>query len=164
MKNLIYLFIGALLVFSCTTPDPCKDKVCGTSGTCTEGICICDSGYEQDSIGACNVEWSAKFIKASAVAQDTCVGVNVGTFNYNMGIARKSATALTTTNFAGYGAANIVEIDVTSSTNLSINYTDVANRVFTGTGSISSGVITLDVIVDFPSNPVSDTCTTTITL
>lgn len=163
MKNLIYLFVGALLVIACNT-DPCKNVVCGTAGTCNEGICICDTGYEQDSLGMCNIEWSAKFLGANVAAQDTCVGVNIGTFNYNMTLARKDEKTLTTNNLAGYGSTNVVDIDVTSSTNLSVNYTDVANRVFTGTGSISGNVITLDLIVDFPNNNMNDTCTTTITL
>ena len=60
MKNLFQkLSAFALLVFisaSCT-PDPCKDVVCGVAGVCTEGICICDNGFEQDATGQCNTEW-----------------------------------------------------------------------------------------------------------
>lgn len=182
MKNLIILFLAAALAFSCN-PDKCADVVCtvgtcvdgvcvdpcdsldcGVGGTCTTGLCICNTGYEQDSAGACNIEWSAKFLGANVAAQDVCTGVNNGTFNYNMTISRGSENMLSTTNFAGYGASNVVNIDVTSSTNLSVNYTDVSNRVYTGSGSIANGVITMDVIVDFPNGGGSDTCVTTITL
>lgn len=182
MKNLIILFLAAALAFSCNT-DKCKDVVCavgtcedglcvdpcdsidcGIGGTCTTGLCICDAGYSQDSAGACNIEWSAKFLGANVATQDICTGLNVGTFNYNMTLARTSPTAISTTNFAGYGASNVVSLDVTSSNTLSVNYTDVSNRVFTGSGSIVNGVITMDVIVDFPNGTVNDTCVTTITL
>lgn len=77
MKNLIYLFLGALFVISCKT-DPCKDKVCGTAGTCSEGICICDTGYEQDSIGACNTEIRAKFLGNYSM-KESCMKVSDST-------------------------------------------------------------------------------------
>ena len=71
MKNLIYLFLGALLVISCNT-DPCKDVVCGTYGACSEGVCICDTGYEQDADDQCNTEVRAKFIKSGWTASESC--------------------------------------------------------------------------------------------
>ncbi len=46
MKNLFYLLTisFALTIGACN--DPCDDLDCGTNGTCDEGLCICDSGYE----------------------------------------------------------------------------------------------------------------------
>lgn len=145
--------------------NPCKDVDCGTSGTCTEGICVCDTGYEQDSLGACNVEWSAKFIGANLVTADTCYGDN-GNFsvNYNTTITRTSEVALSSTNLGGFGATNVVNMDVTSSTNVAINsYTDVGGRIFNGTGSIANNVIDLNYTVTYSDNTV-DTCNASITV
>lgn len=163
MKNLIYLFVGALMVISCNT-DPCKDKVCGTAGTCTEGICICDTGFEQDSIGACNVEWSAKFVGANMATTDTCYGTSPNaTYNYNMSIARESAVLLSTTNLGKFGATNVVKIDVTASKTLSLNYTDVTGRKFTGSGSIANKKIDIDYVVLY-ADQTTDTCNAVVTM
>lgn len=74
MKNLIILLFATALAFSCT-PDPCKDVVCGTNGTCTEGICICEAGYEQDSLGACNTQIRAKFVGSYTMVEN-CTDVS----------------------------------------------------------------------------------------
>ena len=57
MKISTYLFSLFILLFvSCT--DPCKDAKCN-SGTCDEGICVCDTGYEGNH---CDIEWRTKFL------------------------------------------------------------------------------------------------------
>ncbi|MGH1337938.1 MAG: hypothetical protein ACRBFS_17590 [Aureispira sp.] len=165
MKNLFYLALlfSAFIVISCDQ-DPCKDVVCGAEGTCIEGSCDCNFGYEKDSADLCNTAWATKFVKANVPSQDTCYGNNNGVFLYNTTVTMDDATTLSTSNLFGYTASNIIKMDVTSSTDISINYTDVAGRVFTGTGSKVGNVLTLDVIVDFPTAGVSnDTCVTTLT-
>ena len=166
MKNLVKLLsfaaIVAFFVSSCNT-DPCKDVVCGDQGVCDEGICLCNTGYEKDSAVLCNTEWSAKFIGTNLATQDTCYGDN-GNFSvaYNMTISRTSEKKLSTTNLGGFGATNTVDIDVTSSTDLTINHTDVGSRVFAGTGSISGNTITLNYTVTYTDTTV-DTCVAIIT-
>lgn len=46
MKFLQFLFSAILLclMFSCS--DPCDDIACGDNGTCDDGTCICETGYE----------------------------------------------------------------------------------------------------------------------
>lgn len=182
MKNLIILFLAAALAFSCNT-DKCKDVVCtvgtcvegvcvdpcdsidcGIGGTCTTGLCICNTGYEQDAAGACNTEWSAKFLGANMVTADTCHGVN-GNFsvNYATTITRTSEVALSSTNLGGFGSTNVVSMDVTSSTNVSINHTDVAGRIFAGSGSLLNNILTIDYTVTYSDNTV-DNCTAMITV
>jgi hypothetical protein len=164
MKNLFALFLAVALAFSCTPTDPCKDVVCGTSGTCTEGICICDTGYEQDSIGACNIEWSAKFLGANMATADTCYGDN-GSFSvsYATTITRTSEVAISSTNLGAFGSTNVVPMDVTSSTNVSLNHTDIGGRIFSGSGSIANNVLSLDYTVTYSDNTV-DTCMAMITV
>lgn len=70
-KLLLPLFVGALVfgISSCDS-DPCKDKVCGTGGTCFEGDCVCDPGYEKDADGACNALILDRIAGAFTVVED----------------------------------------------------------------------------------------------
>jgi hypothetical protein len=82
MKNLIkILSFAAILGFfatSCNT-DPCKDVVCGDFGTCNEGTCACETGYEQNLDGLCNTEIRAKF-KGTWNVLDACNTSGSGSF------------------------------------------------------------------------------------
>lgn len=182
MKNLIILFFAVAFVFSCNTDkcadvvcavgtceegiciDPCDSLDCGIGGTCTIGVCVCNDGYEKDTAGACNIEWSAKFLGANLTTSDTCYGDN-GSFavSYATSITRTSEMAVSTTNLGGFGATNVVSMDVTSSTNVSINHTDVGGRLFTGTGSLSNNVLSVDYVVTYSDN-TKDTCAASITI
>jgi hypothetical protein len=166
MKNLFYLalLLSAFIVISCDQ-DPCKDVVCGNEGTCLEGICDCNFGWEKDSADLCNTPWSIKFVRPFIPSTDSCYGgsVNSGVFVYSTDINFVDATSLRTTNLFGYGSSNVIDVDVTSSTEISINHTDLAGRVFTGTGSKVGNVLTINAIVTFPNNGGADTCVTTLT-
>ena len=51
-------FITAILLLlffaTCKDPDPCEDLDC-VNGTCANGVCDCDPGYELDANGKCTV-------------------------------------------------------------------------------------------------------------
>lgn len=165
MKNLFYLALlfSAFIVISCDQ-DPCKDVVCGDEGTCLEGVCDCNTGWEKDSAGLCNVAWADKFVMNNISSSDSCTAgsVNAGVFVYNSAITKLSATTLSSANLFGYGTSNAIELDVTSSTDVSINYTDVGGRVFTGTGTKVGNVLTINTIVTIPNRGM-DTCVTVLT-
>lgn len=162
MKNLVKSFAAMLavgaFVSACNT-DPCKDVDCGTQGTCTEGLCVCNSGYEKDSTGKCNIEWAAKFAATYSV-QDTCHGTSAGSFAYTSTVAKVSATAITLGNLSGYN--NPIDATVTSSFDITVSDTDPAGRVFAGTGSISGSVLTVDYTVTY-TDGTKDTCMATMT-
>ncbi len=165
IKSLSLLAVVGFFAASCEK-DPCKDVETGTHGTCLEGIVTCNTGYEKNADGLCEIEWSAKFLGNLVAASDTVTsGPNAGgPYTYNTTISRVSEVKLSTTNFSGFGASNVVEIDVISSTELSINYTDVAGRAFVGSGSINNKTITLNYTVTFPSGGGVDNTQTIITL
>lgn len=168
MKNLVkFLSFAALFAAfttSCTEDDPCKDVVCGDYGNCNEGVCECVYGYEQDADGLCNTTWSAKFAAGpNAPAADTVYGDNgSSSLLYNMTVSVVDSVNLSTTNLGGFGSTNVVDMEATSSYDLLINDTDIAGRVFNGTGTINGNQITLNYTVTYNDNTV-DTCETVIT-
>ena len=56
-KILPFLLLVCLSLTQCS--DPCDDVDCGANGTCVEGTCNCDPGYEGLS---CETEIRAKYI------------------------------------------------------------------------------------------------------
>ncbi|MGH1338213.1 MAG: hypothetical protein ACRBFS_18970 [Aureispira sp.] len=145
--------------------DPCANVSCGPYGTCNNGVCDCDPGYEQDANGECTVAWATKFVGTNLPSTEACTAgsSNPGTFSYNTTIGMIDAITLSTQNLAGYGVNNNVDINIISPTDVSLNYTDVAGRRFTGSGSLSGNVLTIDYILYFPTAGTSnDTCQITI--
>lgn len=60
MKKLFYYFciLFALGISAC---NPCRNVDCG-NGTCNDGSCTCNAGYEKDTNGNCTVEEREKFL------------------------------------------------------------------------------------------------------
>jgi hypothetical protein len=58
--------------------DPCQNMQCGANGTCVNGVCQCNEGYEGCS---CSIPAAAKFI-GTYDAVETCT--KSGTFNYGL--------------------------------------------------------------------------------
>ncbi len=146
-------FFGALafLTSSCN-PDPCKDVDCGLNGTCLDGSCVCDAGYEGAS---CEIEWATKF-EGSYLGKDVCGGT---TYNLTKPavISKRSATEVRITNFGGFDS--FIDAQVTKSDELGFtNYEDPAGRRFTGSAKISGNKLTGSYTVTF-SDGSSEGCT-----
>ncbi len=109
MKNLFAYFalcltvVFGLAVSSCGE-NLCKDAACGTHGTCneTDGACVCETGYQVNSKGACDSVSREKFLATYSVV-DITTG---GQFNYTSTIASSAngIEKVIINNYAGYGA------------------------------------------------------------
>lgn len=169
IKKLLFpALVGLSMAFASCESDPCKDLdgKCG-SGSCFEGSCVCDPGYEADAAGICNDQWADKFV-GSYTGQDVCPS---GTFTLNTPavITSTAADKISITNFGGF--ASVVKATVAlaatsdvSATKLDINDTDPALRVFVGTATISGSTISGSYTVTFPPtaaepNGSSESCT-----
>jgi len=65
----LFLFGAFLLTTTTSCGDKCADKDC-VNGTCLEGDCECDPGYEGDDKGICNIEVRAKFLGSYTVNEN----------------------------------------------------------------------------------------------
>ncbi|MCB0533046.1 MAG: hypothetical protein H6574_04965 [Lewinellaceae bacterium] len=167
-KKLVYLFalLGIMVMFApaCGDTDPCKDVDCGANGTCFEGVCVCNVGYEG---GDCNTEWSEKFL-GDYTAESSC---NAGS-TYQGTITRISESEIRINEYGGFSGANHIDVSVSlasasdvSATGIVVNVTnDGYNRKITGTGSISGKVITITATIDYNDGFPPETCTDVLTL
>ena len=111
-----------------------------------------------------NMDFTENFVGVNVAARDTCYGHNNGVFLYSVDIIKEDETTLLTNNLFGYGPFNVVKMDVINANEISINYTDIAGRIFTGTGIKTGNELMIDVVVDFPTQGfVNDNCDTVIT-
>jgi hypothetical protein len=114
-KNWFWLFslvlTASALTFTACETDPCKDVDCGANGTCFDGACVCDVGYEQDAEGKCTVETRTKFTGNWRVNEE-CVDVIDNTkypasFNIIMNGKVGDIERITITGFGNSGTSTI---------------------------------------------------------
>lgn len=154
------LLFGAMLMFApaCGDSDPCKNVDCGANGTCFEGACVCNEGFDQDASGQCTVEWTAKFLGGYS-AGSTCF-----TGSYSGDVARVDASTIRINEFGGYTGPNFINATVTASNTISINMTDAANRTIVGTGTINGNILTITTDTDYHNGDPIEHCTDTFTI
>ena len=165
MSNKLFLLpalLGAFLMFTpACDKDNCKDVECG-SGTCFEGVCDCDLGFETDTEGVCTIESRAKFL-GNYNSTETC---NTGSGAYSNVISPVAADAsqVNISNFGDSGlnvtaTVNGDEITVPSTT---LDFGGGNSFQVTGDGRISGSVITMEYEAR-QNGSIVFTCTATMT-
>lgn len=162
---LLAALFGAFTLFttSCVETDPCKDVDCGPNGTCFEGTCECNDGFEGD---ACDIEWATKFL-GSYLGSDNVTASTAGTTLgvYTLAqpavVTRLSETKIRISNFGGFESfldATIQRETPTSLTaeELDLTFTDPTGRKFTGTAKLTGSALTGTYRVTFSDNTYDD--------
>ena len=141
------LLLGASLMFipACGDENLCKDVECGANGTCLDGDCVCDDGYEIGASGQCDTESRAKFL-GTYNATETCTPPSSGSYSNTITASGSDVTKVVISNFGDSGlnaTATVNGSDVTvDSQTFNIGGT---SYTITGDGSLSASgnVITL---------------------
>ncbi|MBN8684191.1 MAG: hypothetical protein J0L99_16210 [Chitinophagales bacterium] len=138
---LLPLLLLSVVLFTpgCGEEDPCKNVECGANGTCFEGACVCNEGFEGSG---CDTEWSAKFV-TTYNGTDVCAN---GTFDYDQAITRVSESTVLLNDLGGtvYDiTANISRINANDAgaEKISWNVTS-AGLTFKGEGTITGTTVT----------------------
>lgn len=162
-KKLVYFFalLGSMVFFApaCGDTDPCKDVDCGVNGTCFEGVCVCNVGYEG---AGCADEWATKFL-GSYLGLDICLPADTFDLTTPAVITRISETEIRISNFAGFNSfinanINLATSGSTTAEVLDYNYTDPAGRKFVGNATITGNTIKGSYALTYPSGTVQN-CT-----
>ena len=162
------LLLSAALFFApgCGTDDPCKDVDCGANGTCFEGACICNEGFEGSD---CLTPWADKFL-GNWKAQETCTFSDgtTGPQQYNVVITKLDENTISIANFSGFNdkvnfdISRVNASDATATKITCVAYSDIQDRIFNGTATISGSTITITYTVKYSDN-TQDSCTGTFT-
>ena len=151
MRKLLFsaLALSGLFFASCDS-DKCKDKNCGSNGTCNilTGACDCTTGYEADVNGACNTLIAQKFIDFNATATATLTntgtrGILTNSPGFATGVrAGSTVGTIEVKKLGGFGCASgtnpnadyWVPMTVVGSDSLTFSNTTSCSYVCTGGG------------------------------
>lgn len=157
MKTRILQILGVAAIAtmgmtSCDT-DACADVDCGEYGTCLEGDCVCDAGYEGVN---CDTQERAEFIGTYNV-NESCTS---GSYTYSITVTESSTgvAAIIITNFGDYGV-NVA--GTVNGNNVTIASQTLGGGTFSGSGQISGNILTLTYNVTAGTS--TDDCTMTCT-
>lgn len=161
MKNLFkFLLVVALsstVLTSCKEDDPCEGVSCLNGGTCANGTCDCDAGFEGSD---CGTQMRTKFIAAYSVTE-SCTS---GNFSYDISIVTSASgvSNVIINNFGGYGitATGTVNGKTLTIPNATADVQGVSVS-YQGTGQINGNILTMNYSVS--AGGTSDPCTATCT-
>lgn len=164
------LFLGAVSVTfnSCTKDDPCKDVTCGDHGSCFEGSCVCDEGYELGADAKCSAEIRAKFI-GNYNCTETCVPASSGSYSMTIS-AGTEIKKMSISNFGDSGLNVTATLDGTDKSKFNIDSQTLplggTNFTLTGSGTVSASGSTTTVNLNYAATEptgTSFTCTVVMT-
>lgn len=122
--------------------DECKDVDCG-HGSCDEGNCTCETGYEGDN---CDIEERAKFY-GTYTGNETCT---TGSDNYQVTVTSNSA-GITSVSISNIYNQSFIVSGTVSGTSVSIPSQSVgSSTTVSGNGSISGNQLTITYEISSP--------------
>lgn len=169
LNSLLAAFAIAILatfMYSCAG-DKCKDVNCGVHGTCLEGTCNCDAGYEGTQCQTVSRDktlgnWTVK----ASCAIDSCgtiVPANADNCPQNYTVSISSATDIQkfkVKNFGNYGQTTEVAGTLSPDNSIVLDSTSIGTTVITkvkgnGTYFPATGTIVLRYTskTTLPTNP-----------
>jgi len=156
INKIVYtIILVSLAVLFSNCGDKCRDVYCGLYGSCDEGQCICNEGYEQDSEGSCTITASAKCL-GTYRANEQC---NITQEEYFVEVT-ESASSVTQINISNiYGYANNVVTATVQGNDFSIaSQTTADGFEIEGNGTLNNTTITMDFTITRVSDGASDVC------
>ena len=141
--NLITVLIVALTALSCNESDPCDKQLCSGHGTCIDGDCYCESGFEGSE---CTTEWSAKFVgtwkgKSNCLySVDTVGGPPPISKVFTATVTRLGEKKIRVANFGG--AAGSIDLDLTGTKTLAVfnEFNTTSSVLYTGKGTVDEAL------------------------
>ena len=168
-RNLAYfasiMMLAIGFAFTGCNTDACKDVECGDFGTCLEGDCVCDAGYEGTDCATLSKD---KFLGTSGAAatyavSDNCTGSGAATYTVVMSPSSTDDTKVLLADFWEF-FTNPVEATIDGE-KITIANQDPDSDGYTveGSGTYASNVITFSYSITEVSSGDVDTCTSTWT-
>jgi hypothetical protein len=152
LKNVVAILAMAfgLMITQSACTDPCKNVECNF-GTCEEGTCKCDVGYEGTN---CDAAVRTKFLGTYAFSENC----NTGQDSYTVTITTVDADIQKIRISNIYNAGLATEATV-SGTSLTIASQSFGTATISGSGSISGSNLTLSYSI--AAGGATDACTGT---
>ena len=162
MKTKLFQILGVAAVAtigmaSCDT-DPCSEVECGDYGTCLEGACVCDAGFEGDDCATMSRDKFVGTYLASGTA--TCPVSGNGTFDNVTTTVGISSTGADRATF-DFGGAVLLTCTVNGNDITVVNAT-VDGFNYSGSGSLNASGTTLTMTLN-EEEPGVETCVYAIT-
>ncbi|MEN9522945.1 MAG: EGF-like domain [Bacteroidota bacterium] len=151
------LSVASVTYLNSCKKDPCKDVVCNNGGTCVDGNCSCATGYEGTN---CDAEMRTKFIVSSTSFTEACNGGSTYNITISKGTSISDVIIENLGNYACTSGSYTVKATV-DGTNLTIPSQTVCSTVFSGTGTITNGKVSISYKATYGTPSVTDDCTAT---
>lgn len=154
--------LGAFLTFT-GCADPCKDVECN-NGTCVDGGCQCNVGYEGI---VCLERMTEKFV-GSYDAVDTCNLGNFPTYTIDITQSTQNITELRIDNLydvnsQGVTTQIIATVDTADSDHFMFSDQNLGGNIFDGHGMLDEATNTIEIVFTI-DDAATDSCRTVLVL
>ena len=167
MKTLRLIALSALVTVASATAifstscskDACKDVTCQNGGTCSDGTCVCPTGYEGTS---CETMSRTKFTKSWSATDHLVGGTFVASYTANISAGTATTDVLIGTSFSDNFFTHNINATVAGNTITIVSQKPDNNHyVVAGIGTYASGSITWNYTITNDSTSVTQTYTGT---